>query len=303
MIGKTELRILAILQNQSQIKTIAKELDYSFATVSESISKLEEKNLVYIKIDGREKRVSPNKISSVEKLQKISQTHPHIDFPNLINGKTLEVLFYLDRPRTVNELAVKIEGYRNTVNRIVSKLIDRGIIGKNGSEYSLNEDFSVLNEIAEGFIHHMHKQKLPENVKGAILWEDHAKFLVQTGESIEQENFLETGPSRFQNYGIELLTSGKRYYFYSEKTRDLGPRDLVCHTLLIERSSRYRTYCLLLMAEENIGESLLDNAEKYGLMQEAKKLVNYLSSSERPKSGFPDWSQFSSTAKQYEVEV
>jgi len=45
--------------------------------------------------------------------------HSHIEFPGLLTGKAHEVLYYLDRPRTVAEIADRSDNYRNTVNRVL----------------------------------------------------------------------------------------------------------------------------------------------------------------------------------------
>lgn len=306
MLRESELRVLQNVGEELSITEIAEQLDRSSSYISEVVSELEETGLVYTRREGKEKLVKPVDSKAIEHLQELGQRYSHIDFPDLIAGKAIPLLYYLDDYRTVAELAEKTGNYRNTVNRIVTRLVNRGILQKDGSKYRLNDEFQLLHEFAEELVHHVHRQTAAEHASQyTILWESLHEFLIQTREEISHESFTETGPVRFQDYDLPLLTTSKRYYVYTRTARELTPEDLVCHTLLIDDGTRYRTYCLLLVQKQGIErEQLLETAQKYGVEKPVQSLIGYLDSrGENTSRELPEWSEFESTAADYEVEL
>ncbi len=99
----------------------------------------------------------------------------HIEFTELLTHKALEVLYYLDQPRTVAEIAAQSDNYRNTVNRVLKRLQDRGLVGTDDGCYHFNGDFKQLHEFAHELAHHLHRQCLELVV-------DTATNTTQTGE-------------------------------------------------------------------------------------------------------------------------
>ena len=306
MLRESELRALQTLQQEMSITELAAALDCSTNYASEIISSLEKEELVYTQRDGKEKRVKPVKNQAVKLLQRLAQTHSHIDFPDLISGKAIPLLYYLDTDRTVAELAEKTGNYRNTVNRVLKQLLNRGILRKQDTQYRLNDEFQILHDFSREYVHHVHRRTVAEYTHNfTILWELLEEFLIQTGDVINHDSFVETGPSRFQQHGLPLVTTGASYYFYSENVQELTAQDLICHTLLIEESTRYQTYCLLLIQKENLeGGRLLEVAEKYGVKNTVQQLIDYLDTSGDEKSpSLPSWKEFQSAAADYEVAV
>jgi len=104
------------------------------------------------------------------------------------------VLYYLDQPRTVAEIADRSDNYRNTVNRVLKRFRNCGLVGTDDGRYDFNGDFDRLHEFARELAHHLHRQRL-ESVapKGTILWEDHDKFLAQTETEIDAEGSTKPG--------------------------------------------------------------------------------------------------------------
>ena len=306
MLRESELRALQTLQQEVSITELAAALDCSTSYTSEITSSLKEKELVYTRRDGKEKRVKPVESQAVKLFQRLAQTHSHIDFPDLISGKAIPLLYYLDTDRTVAELAEMTGNYRNTVNRVLKQLLNRGILRKQDTQYRLNDEFQILHDFSREYIHHVHRRTVAEYTHDfTILWESLDEFLIQTGDAVNHDSFAETGPSRFQQHGLPLVTTGASYYFYSEDVQELTAPDLICHTLLIEESTRYQTYCLLLIQKENLESGrLLKVAEKYGVEKTVKQLIDYLDTSGDEKSpSLPSWEEFQSAAADYEVTV
>jgi len=197
MLRRIELELLATVDRGDTISGLATKLDYSESYLSRGVGDLVEKRLIYTERDGRRKRVVPSAARAVELYQDLVRQYSHIDFPELLTGKTLEVLYYLDQPRTVAEIADRSDNYRNTVNRVLKRFRDRGLVGVDDGRYDFNADFDRLHKFARQLTHHLHRQRLEAVAsKGTILWEDYDEFLAQTETEIDTEAFHETGLAR-----------------------------------------------------------------------------------------------------------
>ena len=306
MLWRIELEVLATVDRGDTISELATKLDHSESYLSRAVDDLVEKGLVYTERDGRRKRVVPSDARAVERYQDLVRQHSHIDFPELLTGKALEVLYYLDQPRTVSEIADRSDNYRNTVNRILKRFRDRGLVGTDDGRYDFNADFDRLHEFARELAHHLHRQRLEAVApKGMILWEDYDEFLAQTETEIDTEAFHETGLSRFAAFDLQFLLTGHRYYVYSEDLDAVSPAELCCHTFLIDDSSRHRSYCLLLLSHVDVDEeNLREQAVKYDLEDEIDALLRYLEThGEVDNDRLPEWDEFQELAADYEVRL
>jgi DNA-binding MarR family transcriptional regulator len=306
VVRRIELEVLATVKRGDTISELATKLDYSESYLSRAVADLVEKGLVYTKRDGRRKQVIPSEARAVELYHDLVRQHFHIDFPELLTGKALEVLYYLDQPRTVSEIAEQSDNYRNTVNRVLKRLRDRGLVGTDDGRYHFNGDFDRLHEFARELAHHLHRQRL-ESVapNGTILWENHDEFLAQTETEIEADHFHETGLARFAGFDLQFLLTRHRYYLYSEELEAISPAELCCHTLLIDDDTRHQLYCLLLLSHVDVDESKLrDRAAEYDLEDEIDALLRYLDTSgEVEDDRLPEWAEFQELAADYEVPL
>ncbi len=306
MLRRIELEVLATVDRGDTISELATKLDHSESYLSRAVADLVEKGLVYTKRDGRRKRVVPTDARAVELYQNLVRQHSHIDFPELLTGKALEVLYYLDQPRTVSEIADRSDNYRNTVNRVLKRFRDRGLVGGDDGRYKFNADFDCLHEFARELVHHLHRQRLESvALKGTILWEDYDEFLSQTETEIDAERFHETGLARFAAFDLQFLLTGHRYYVYSEEHDTVSAAELCCHTLLIDDGSRHRSYCLLLLSHVDVDEeNLREQAAKYDLEHEIDALLRYLEThGEVDNDRLPEWGEFQELAADYEVQL
>ena len=306
VLRRIELDVLATVDRGDTISELAMKLDHSESYLSRAVGDLTEKGLVYTERDGRRKRVVPSDARAVEIYQDLVRQHSHIGFSELVTGKSLEVLYYLDQPRTVAEIADLSDNYRNTVNRVLKRFRDRGLVGTADGHYEFNDDFYLLNEFACELVHHLHRHRLEAIApKGTILWEGFDEFLAQTETDIDAVGFHETGLARFAAFDLQFLLTGHRYYVYSEELDEVSPAELCCHTLIIDDDSRYRLYCLLLLSHVDVDEkNLREQATKYDLEDEIDALLHYLGThGEVENERLPEWDAFQELAADYEVPL
>jgi len=306
VLRRIELEVLDTIARGDTISELATKLDHSKSYLSRGVGNLVEKRLVYTERDGRRKRVVPSDSRAVELYQGLVRQHSHIDFPELLTGKALQVLYYLDEPRTVAEIAEQSDNYRNTVNRVLKRFRDRGLVGTDDGRYDFNADFDRLHEFARQLTHHLHRQRLEAVAsKGTILWEDYDEFLAQAETEIDADEFHETGLARFATFDLQFLLTDHRYYVYSEEPDALSPAELCCHTLLVDDGSRYRSYCLLLLSHVDVDEDdLRTQATKYDLEDEINALLRYLETHGDVRDDrLPEWDEFQKLATEYEIET
>ncbi|WP_018257210.1 helix-turn-helix transcriptional regulator [Halomicrobium katesii] len=306
MLRRIELEVLATVDRGDTISELATKLDHSESYLSRAVSDLVEKGLVYTERDGRRKRVVPSDARAVELYRDLVRQHSHIEFPKLLTGKALEVLYYLEQPRTVAETADRSDNYRNTVNRVLKRFRDRGLVGTDDGRYDFNADFDRLHEFAQELAHHLHRHRLEAVAsKGTILWENYDEFLAQAETEIDADGFQETGLARFAAFDLQFLLTDHRYYRYSETLDEVSPAELCCHTLLIDDGSRHRSYSLLLLSHVDVDEEdLRAQAAKYGLEDEIDALLRYLEThGEVDDARLPEWDEFQELAADYEVPL
>jgi len=303
---EAELRVLTALDSESSVSELADELDRSVNYVSELVERAEAKGLVHSYRSGKTKRVQRSDAKAVELFDALVQQYSHIPFPELLGGARLRSLYYLGLPTSATELAGLVGVHRSTVHRALSPLQDRGILYKSDGKYVVNDEFEKLVTLAREFAHLRNRNRVEDHADSyTILWESLDEFLVQTDEGIESDAFLVTGPERFQTFDLPLLARQRRYYLYSELKDDISAAELCCHMLLIDDGARSRSYCLLLLKNEDVDrDELLSLADRYGVKTDIADLIAYLETEgEERADRLPTWNEFCDLADEYGVAV
>lgn len=316
MVSESHFRVLSHLIEEDvsevSISTLADQLEWSPGHTSRVVGDLESFGYVSTERSGREKLVSLTDTEPIGQLEGILAEYSHMDLPGLLAGAGLQVLYYLDEGRTGPELAERTGVSKATVYRRLNDLQRVGVVGKSKSQYRLNEPFTALAPIARGLIHQQHRREAEQHTAGLnFLWESHDEYLFACDSDFSADGFLATGPARFGDFGIPLLTRDRRHYFRTEHLEEITPAELVCHTLLIDDSSRYRTYCLLLIRKQNIERTQLrERVEHYRPEAEPElraivdELFEYLETEgDIAHEKLPQWNEFAQTASEYEVTL
>jgi len=316
MIEESHFRVISyfITEQESEVSitTLASQLELSHGHTSRIVTEMETYGIATTTRSGRKKLVALADIEPIEQLEGLLTEYSHMEFPSLIGGSGLELLYYLDTARTATELSEQCTVSRATIYRRLDELQTVGIVGKSNSSYRLNDPFTVLSSIARGLFHQCHRQVIERQTTGLnFLWETHDEYLFACDSAIDGDGFYSTGPARFEEFDVPLLTRDRYHYFKTERQAELNPADLVCHMLLIDDSSRYRTYCLLVILTQGIDkEILLDRAAHYqpaasiDLIGIVEDLFDYLETEgETSAEQLPAWDTFKQTASEYEIIV
>lgn len=279
----------------------------SLSWVSELVGTLREKGFVEVARRKKKKLVFFADTKHAQLIKDLLGRHSYMEFPGILSGKAINILWLMDKDRSISEISNTLRVYRASAYRTLTKLLNRGVIRKRNARYSLNPDFSILNEFARETIHYHNRKKAEKLSPGAtIVWERLQEFIVKAPVVKEVEGFHLTGPSRLGDYGVPLLLTNTGYYFYSEKTEKVDIYDVVVHTLLIDpRSTRYVTYLLILLAKNKVDvKLLLKKAEVYGVNAEAKALLEFLKTKGKLRAEyFPTWKEFCAKALDYGVKA
>jgi len=316
LLSKPELTVLSQLSTHASgnivQRKLADDLDWDPGHVSRVVSKLADRELVVRKQDSGRYRVSLSNAEPTERFADLTRKFPHVNFPNLLSGSTIKLMFYLNAARTAAELTQWTDVSRATVYRRLNRLQNVGIVTKRDTQFALTEQFEELAAFARSLVRHLHQQEADEHTAGIrLIWADVDEYLFSCQTEPSAALFYQTGPDALEQYGIPLLTQESQYYFRSEEQSEIAPEDLVCHMLLIDDGARYRSYCLLLIVGcELETETLTRTAERYDreaqidLSDIVQQLCTYLDSKgEESGAKLPEWDTFKSTAADYDISV
>lgn len=316
MLSESELTVLSHLSSEAdgnlRQRELADQLEWDPGHASRVVSGLAERGLITREQQNRRYRLGLSNAEPTRRFADLASEFPHIDFPDLLAGSTIELLYYLNAERTAAELTEWTAVSRATVYRRLEQLRKVGIITKRDTRFALTSQFEALATFARSLVHHMHRQEANDHATGVrLIWSDVDEYLFSCRTEVTESLFHRTGPDALDQYGIELLTREMQFYFRSEIQTELAPEDLVCHLLLIDDGARYRSYCLLLIAACDLDADVLtETIERYHRESEidlsgiVTELCKYLDS-DGAVSGekLPEWETFKSTAADYDISV
>ena len=314
MLSQSDLSLLTALaateEEHVPLQELADHLDWSESHTARVVGRLESRDYLTTRRDGRRKCVALVYVHPVEAFVDLAREFDHVDFPDLIAGSALRILYYLDSDRTATELAELTELARATVYRRLDRLQSVGIVRKNHSRFALTDGFAPLVDFARAVATHEHRIEVrTRGVEPPLIWETADEYLFSCQSELTDELFHETGPGIFEQHGVPLLTRNRNHYIRSERLTRVTPAELVCHTLLIDDSARHRSYCLLLIAEHDLEQSTLvdvaahyDRESELDLCDLVTQLCAYLSSGgDDTAMQLPGWDEFETMATEYGI--
>ena len=168
--SKSELQILRELSKGKQfLSEIRKSLSLKPALLSYNLKKLKKKGLIQTTEEGNRKYACFSETSHAELLRDLLIRYDHVDWENILTGKTIDILFQALSAKEGN-----LSGFSNaTLWRYLKELRGRGIIGETQKRYQINSRFQVLidflKEYQRYFVNKISKT-LSENT--VILWQE-----------------------------------------------------------------------------------------------------------------------------------
>lgn len=317
MLTESDFRILSALRSPQSITELSTTTDYSPGYVSERVAHLEEYDLVTTSRQTRAKHVRAFHTPILETYRTLATTNPHIDLPSLISPSMLRVCWFLDTPTPVSQMESWLTLRRRRIYQLLEQLQTRGLITKHDNKYVLTDDLQGLADLAQTVIAYDHQHRAQTHLPtAAVVWSAPHEALVTSTEDAadtmvdafdDQEDWLLTGLPRFEDHDLEFFIAGPPPYFYSELRDTLQPVDFISHTLLLETDTRHLSYCALLLFAIDVSvEELRTVATYYGIEETVEALITFVETKgdiRREDVRFPDWSEMTSLAAQYEVSV
>ena len=177
MFSKTEIRILRQLTKGKQsLSEIGKALSLKSARLSQNLKKLQEKGLIQKTGQGNRKIAYFNDTKHALLLRDLLLSFGHIDWENILTGKTIELLFQTLIPSENSPAKVS----ETTRWRQLKNLKTRGIITQEEKTLNINPRFCILNDFLneyQKFIANKLSKAISEN--SVILWQKDMEFLIR----------------------------------------------------------------------------------------------------------------------------
>ena len=299
--SKAELEILKeIAKGNYELSSIQTTLSIKPSLLTYMLKKLQNKGIVQFTHTGTKKQANFSDIKHATLLRDLLSIYDHVDWENLLSGKSIEILF-----QTSSGFKEPLSVPRNTRWRHMKSFKSRGIITQEGK---INPQFRCLSEFLKEYQSFFAKKiasTLSDN--SLILWQQDMEFLVRAPKNTEEaaENFHKTATSKFSEYGLPLFSEFDIYY-YSTNKKAIRPEDVILHTLLMEPNNvRYTTYALLLLkkAHKQIDVTYLQKeSERLGLKNQIAAMLQFLETHIRPEGqSLPSWDEFAIKAEDYGV--
>jgi len=285
-------------------------LNKSQTRISIALQDLERLGIIMSEKKGLSKRVRLSGSKHVLLLKRLFTKYPNLRFEKYLSGSSVEVLLPLAYLKcNVSEIAEQSGYSERTVLRALNRLIEIGMTIGERKCYSINPRFNTLSEFLREFQAYTNVGLAYEFSKTAtILWQRGKEFLIETKGGCENEHFLLTGYEKLGEFGIPLILTDIKHYFYTEYKNRLCLEDMCLHILTLEPASTRPILYVLLAVSKNKGKIdwkyLKKESEKYDLKKIVIGLKKYLKTwGEVKPQYFPTWGEFKTKAWDYDINA
>jgi len=306
--NRLEIKILKeVARGNHSLYLLKKFLVIKPNLLSYNLKKLLQKGL--IKVEKKEKRLGKYVYFDNSKqallFRELLLRYDHIKWENILSGLAIDVLF-----QTIDKSELTFKNFsKATFWRYMRDLMSHGIITRSEDDfYEINPRFSILKDFLieyQRFLLDVIVRSV--SASAVILWQKDLECLIRVPKdvNISQKSFLRTAVSRFNDFGLPLITDFD-IYFYSSNMETIRVEDVILHTLLIERDNpRYTLYGLLLLKKQwrRINkEYLLKEAQTLDLSLQLNAMFQFLKTQGvRRGLALPTWEEYLAKAKEYKV--
>lgn len=310
-LGKLDLQIVRelSLNGPASICALSIALKRSKSRISKSATYLESEGFIRKEGSRRVMKLHLSNYTYTQALKNLISQYPHIDFSRLLAGSALKILLPLIcmEKMSISEISQTAKRSRISVVRVFSKLREAGIVAGDGKNmYRINSLFNHLSEFLREFQYANNLAIAADFSPAASMpWHQCDEFLVRTHEEIKKEGFIPTCYEAMSNYGIPLMLTGDRYYFYAPGGKTFGIEDIALHTLLLEQTPRNIMYVLLLLGKNinNVDWRYLKNESgKYQMNGIVSALRQFIENHGAGRPGnFPSWDEYAAKAQEYGI--
>ena len=325
--GPRELLLLKLLYSPGigvgpySVSEAAKKMGVSIPVVSRVAASLAKKGFLEAKREGKRKIISLTSAPHSIALLQLASENPNSPLEAILSDSAIRVLSgMLNPPVSVEAISSASRTPEVTVRRTLVKLLEKGVVARP----KLAEHRIVLPRLKE-FIEEYSNSALRSRIAGikGVLnpWWPNAVF--RTTEP-PKAFMAPTGLSVFHNYGIKIIqTDSRDYYFnaFDDKPKPPALEEAVVHALTwtVKNSSARETSYAMLVVHKNWKEfdkDKFDSAAKaWGVRSVAERclelvegFVNGEKWQEPLINGFPtvdgpiwpSWEEFEELVKQYE---
>ena len=306
--NRLEIKILKeVARGNHSLYLLKKFLVIKPNLLSYNLKKLLQKGL--IKVEKKEKRLGKYVYFDNSKhallFRELLLRYDHIKWENILSGLAVDVLFQI-----IDKSELTFKNFsKATFWRYMRDLMSHGIITRSEDDfYEINPRFSILKDFLieyQRFLLDVIVRSV--SASAVILWQKDLECLIRVPKdvNISQKSFLRTAVSRFNDFGLPLITDFD-IYFYSSNMETIRVEDVILHTLLIERDNpRYTLYGLLLLKKQwrRINkEYLLKEAQTLDLSLQLNAMFQFLKTQGvRRGLALPTWEEYLAKAKEYKV--
>jgi len=305
--NKLEIKTLKeIAKGNNSLYLLREALAIKPNLLSYILKRLLQKGMVKAeKEEGPKKYVYFDNSKHASLFRELLLKYDHIRWENLLSGLAIDVLFQiLDKSEITLKSFSKATFWRYTRN-----LMSHGIITKSEDNFfEINPRFSILKDFLVEYQRFLLNAIIGSvSASAVILWQKDFECLIRLPKNtdVSQKFFLRTATSRFNDFGVPLV-SDFDIYLYSKNKETVKVEDVILHTLLIEKDNpRYTLYSLLLLKKQwrRIDKKyLLKEAEKLDLGLQINDVLQFLETRGGRKGlMLPTWEEFLAKAAEYKV--
>ncbi|MGQ4892649.1 MAG: DUF6036 family nucleotidyltransferase [Candidatus Njordarchaeia archaeon] len=286
---KNMVKILILVSKLGKAKTkeIAEKTGLSYAQTLNIFRELDRMGLVKLK---RGEVESSTIIGDL--LARLSEEYP---LEEVLVGSTPVILSKILEPKKPREVSAQIGFTEKYVRKVLNKLSIRGVVRKEGNEYTLTDNAALRVLITQ-------LARVLEGVEpeANVVYRDNYYIIKELPKGTKAFG-TPTSYSAFPKYGLLIETNREVYIFPPKK---VSLEEVIIHALLTARDKKERTLTALLYAKyyyEIDHPKLLFYAKWFDQTEKLTQLENYLNGTEEPD--FLSWRDLEEFAKLYNVDI
>lgn len=296
-----QLALLASLAEAKGVTALARENGLPYEAAYKAVRQLEKRGILSTHREGKTLVASSRSPLAPSLARAVIFDFPQQDWSRVFHGDRPTLLRVLDKVGDP-ELAAEVSGKsRSLVYYAIKTHAPRGLLVRKDGEYSINPRIAPLRKLLEELDRVEAAQRLHEiDPEARLVWSLGPEILFASDKRHFPAKVQLAALSRFDEYGVSLVTGDIAYHCATKRSLDAA--DAILQALLIDPESKInRAYCAILF-EKTKPPTLERKARIYGLVDEARDLVHYVSTHE-PVDGFLPWRDHERYRQQYGVST